>query len=249
MPTFPVLCEAVQSRCRSPRRLAAVFLLSAGMFVGLGVTTGTAHAATPSAAAGAIRFEFAQLGKPYKWAATGPYSYDCSGLTQAAYRYAGVSIPRTSREQYRYLPHVRVSNVQPGDLVFWGTNRSVAGSIYHVATYLGNGMILSAPYTGTVVQIKPLNRTNLMPYAARPVGRNGTSPIPVQVGEVSTAVRDVQIRLRANGFNVSVDGVYGPATWRVIHALQLRLGTPGTGLVGPNTWGWLVSHGLRTRTP
>jgi len=237
-----------RSRLRMFAAAAATTCTLAGAATVVAPTT-AAHATAPSRAATAIRYELAQIGKPYRWGAEGPNSFDCSGLTQAAYRYAGISIPRVSRDQYRYLPHVRIANLQPGDLVFWGRNRSDASSVYHVATYLGNGMILAAPYTGTVVQIKKMSTRNLMPYGARPAGRSAAAPIPVQVGEVSNAVRVVQSRLRANGFNVAVDGEYGRSTWTAVHKLQLRLGTPGTGLVGPNTWGYLVSHGRFRSTP
>jgi hypothetical protein len=207
-----------------------------------------AHAATANKAAAVIRYELAQLGKPYQWGAEGPSSYDCSGLTWAAYRYAGISIPRVSRDQYRYLPHLRIKYLRPGDLIFYGTDPSRASSVYHVTTYLGNGMMLAAPHTGTVVQIQPMRTKNLMPYAVRPAGLNSPPPIPVEVGEASNAVRVVQSRLRANGFDVPVDGVYGQSTYAAVHELQLRLGTPGSGLVGPNTWGFLVSHGVLSHT-
>ncbi|MFL6139416.1 MAG: NlpC/P60 family protein [Frankiaceae bacterium] len=250
------LLRAPVRRVRGSARRAlvavAVAASGAGSIVGvasIAAPVASAHAATANKAAAVIRFELAQLGKPYQWGAEGPSSYDCSGLTSAAYRYAGISIPRVSRDQYRYLTHVRVRYAQPGDLIFYGTDPTRASSVYHVTTYLGNGMMLAAPHTGTVVQIQPMRTKNLMPYAARPAGRYSPPPIPVEVGETSNAVRVVQSRLRANGFDVPIDGAYGQQTWNAVHALQLRLGTPGSGLVGPNTWGFLVSHGTFARTP
>jgi len=101
------------------------------------------------AAAAAIDFARAQLGKPYAYAAAGPDAYDCSGLTMASYRAAGVSLPHYSGAQYAALPHVSLDAMQPGDLLFWGDNAS-----YHVAIYLGAGRILEA--AGANVHIGPI---------------------------------------------------------------------------------------------
>jgi len=102
-------------------------------------------------AATAIAFARAQLGKPYRYATSGPDTYDCSGLTMAAWRAAGVSLPHFSGAQYRMLPHVPLSAIQPGDLVFYGPNGSS-----HVSLYIGGGMVITAPQTGDVVKISPL---------------------------------------------------------------------------------------------
>jgi cell wall-associated NlpC family hydrolase len=100
------------------------------------------------AAAAAIDFARAQLGKPYQYAGAGPDSYDCSGLTMAAYAAAGISLPHYSGAQYAMLPHVRLDAMLPGDLVFWG-----AGGSAHVGIYVGNGLMIHAPHTGDVVKI------------------------------------------------------------------------------------------------
>lgn len=102
-------------------------------------------------AATAIAFARAQLGKPYRYATSGPNTYDCSGLTMAAWGAAGVSLPHFSGAQYRMLPHVPLSAIQPGDLVFYGPNGS-----NHVSLYIGGGMVITAPQTGDVVKISPL---------------------------------------------------------------------------------------------
>jgi cell wall-associated NlpC family hydrolase len=101
-------------------------------------------------AAAAVRFAYAQLGKPYQWGAAGPSSYDCSGLTMASWAAAGVSLPHSSSAQYGSGPHVDRGNLQPGDLVFFGS------PIHHVGIYIGGGRMIHAPHTGTVVQIAPL---------------------------------------------------------------------------------------------
>ena len=101
-----------------------------------------------AAAATAIEFARAQLGKPYRYAAVGPDSYDCSGLTMAAYAAAGIRMPHYSGAQYSSLPHVPLNAMLPGDLVFWGS-----GGGSHVGIYVGNGLMIHAPHTGDVVKI------------------------------------------------------------------------------------------------
>jgi len=92
-----------------------------------------------------VAFVYAQIGKPYVFGASGPNSYDCSGLTSAAWASVGISIPRTSQEQWASLPHVPTSAMQPGDiLVFNGAG--------HVGIYVGGGMMIDAPHTGLNVQ-------------------------------------------------------------------------------------------------
>ena len=115
----------------------------------------------------AIAWARTKLGLPYVWGGTGPNGYDCSGLTQGAWRAAGVTLNRTSRDQYRQVTKISYSNLQPGDLVFWGTNKNDASSVYHVALYIGNGQILEAPREGVPVKISPMRYTNSMAYAGR----------------------------------------------------------------------------------
>jgi len=112
-------------------------------------------------AAAAIAAAKAQLGKPYRYAAVGPDSFDCSGLTMFAWRAAGVSLPHSSSAQYASLPHVSPSAAAPGDLFFFGS------PIHHVGMYLGGGMMIEAPHTGAVVRIRPAFRGDLV-GAARP---------------------------------------------------------------------------------
>jgi cell wall-associated NlpC family hydrolase len=107
-------------------------------------------------AAAAVQFALAQRGKPYVYGATGPSGYDCSGLTQAAYRAAGVSIGRTTWDQAKDGVAVSEADLQPGDLVFFYSGLS------HVGIYLGNGQIVHAPHTGATVEIAPMS---WMPFA------------------------------------------------------------------------------------
>jgi peptidoglycan DL-endopeptidase CwlO len=104
-------------------------------------------------AAVAIAFAEAQLGKPYQYAATGPSTYDCSGLTMMAWAAAGVSMPHYSGAQYEMFPHVSLNDLEPGDLLFWGTNGSE-----HVAMYIGQGLQIAATHTGDYVRIQPVGR-------------------------------------------------------------------------------------------
>ncbi|MGH3498271.1 MAG: NlpC/P60 family protein [Nocardioidaceae bacterium] len=102
-------------------------------------------------AAAAIAFAQAQIGKPYVWGAAGPDSWDCSGLTMGSWAAAGVYLPHYAASQYESTTPISSTDLQPGDLVFWGTSSDPA-SIYHEALYVGGGMIIEAPRTGENVQ-------------------------------------------------------------------------------------------------
>ncbi|MEV0603469.1 NlpC/P60 family protein [Streptomyces sp. NPDC050315] len=98
----------------------------------------------------AIAFARAQIGKPYVWGATGPTSYDCSGLTQAAWKAAGVSLPRTTWDQVKVGTRVATGDLQPGDLVFFYDD------ISHVGMYIGDGKMIHAPKPGTNVRVESI---------------------------------------------------------------------------------------------
>ena len=101
----------------------------------------------------ALAFAAAQLGVQYKWGGTGPGGFDCSGLVQAAYRAAGIGLPRVAQDQFDAGPAVADgTEVEPGDLLFYG--RSVH-SVEHVGIYVGAGEMIDAPHTGTVVHEEP----------------------------------------------------------------------------------------------
>ncbi len=104
-----------------------------------------------SGAQAAIAFARAQIGDPYVWGAAGPNAWDCSGLTMAAWRAGGIYLPHFAAAQYEESTRISPTALQPGDLVFWGSSSSPS-SIYHVAIYVGNGMIIQAPRTGVPVQ-------------------------------------------------------------------------------------------------
>ncbi|MEG8276968.1 C40 family peptidase [Streptomyces sp. AHA2] len=115
----------------------------------------TAQAPGPRAAA-AVSYAYRKLGSPYVWGATGPNAFDCSGLVQAAYRSAGVSLPRTTYSQIAAGRRVSRSELLPGDLVFF-----YAG-ISHVGIYVGNGRMIHAPNPSAPVRVAPLDE---MPFA------------------------------------------------------------------------------------
>lgn len=118
---------------------------------------GAAGSQAPNArAAAAVSYAYQKLGSPYVWGATGPNAFDCSGLVQAAYRSAGVSLPRTTYSQIAAGSRVSRSELLPGDLVFF-----YAG-ISHVGIYVGNGQMIHAPNSSAPVRVAPLDE---MPYA------------------------------------------------------------------------------------
>ncbi|MFD7619798.1 NlpC/P60 family protein [Streptomyces sp. NPDC059802] len=112
---------------------------------GTGTGTGSDSGATAKAEK-VLAFARAQLGKPYVWGATGPASYDCSGLTQAAWKSAGVNIPRTTWDQVKIGTRVATADLRPGDLVFFYDD------ISHVGIYKGDGMMIHAPKPGANVR-------------------------------------------------------------------------------------------------
>jgi peptidoglycan DL-endopeptidase CwlO len=117
----------------------------------------------------ALTWAFAELGKPYVWGATGPSSFDCSGLTQFVWRAAGVSIPRVAADQDAWTIPVPLSQLLPGDLVFYGET-----DIHHVGIYIGDGLMINAPHTGTMVQVSSIWWSDLAGF-----GRVHAQGIPV----------------------------------------------------------------------
>jgi len=100
----------------------------------------------------ALRFAYAQMGKPYSWGAEGPGSYDCSGLTMRAWQTAGVGLPHSSRMQSQSSPRVARSQLRPGDLVFFGS------PVSHVAIFVSGDTAIGAPTTGDVVRYQSISR-------------------------------------------------------------------------------------------
>jgi cell wall-associated NlpC family hydrolase len=106
----------------------------------------------PGAAGDVVKFAYAQIGKPYRWAAEGPNAYDCSGLVTAAYRKAGVQLPHNSRQQWRSVTPISRSQLRPGDVVFYYPD------VHHVGIYMGNGMMVHAPTYGEPVRMDRIDQ-------------------------------------------------------------------------------------------
>lgn len=109
----------------------------------------------------ALQTAYAQTGKPYQWGAVGPGSFDCSGLTMFAWRSAGLSLPHSSRAQFAATKRVERSDLQPGDLVFFGS------PIHHVGMYVGDGKMINSPETGERVGVRSMMRKDYV-GAGRP---------------------------------------------------------------------------------
>ncbi|GCB46653.1 C40 family peptidase [Streptomyces sp. NL15-2K] len=123
---------------------------------GLAALGSVTSQAPNSRAAAAISYAYSKLGSPYVWGATGPDAFDCSGLIQAAYRAAGISLPRTTYAQIDAGRRVSHSELRPGDLVFFYSG------ISHVGIYIGNGQMIHAPRPSAPVRVAPLSE---MPFA------------------------------------------------------------------------------------
>jgi peptidoglycan DL-endopeptidase CwlO len=154
---------------------AAAAAASAAEFINaVGTAGGTIDTSGPitapnNIAAMAIAAAHSRLGVPYVWGATGPDSFDCSGLTQWSYAHAGIALPRTAAEQWNAGPHPSLAELEPGDLLFWALNTSDPATIHHVAMYIGHGLMIAAPHTGENVQIQAVYDTGLI-GAMRPWG-------------------------------------------------------------------------------
>jgi peptidoglycan DL-endopeptidase CwlO len=116
---------------------------------------GSESPASPGARS-AVQVALGQLGKPYVWGASGPGGFDCSGLVLYAWRSAGKSLPHSSRAQYAATTRVSVSQIQVGDLVFYGS------PIHHVGMYIGNGNMVEASRRGTPVRTRSIFRRDLV---------------------------------------------------------------------------------------
>jgi cell wall-associated NlpC family hydrolase len=106
----------------------------------------------------AISYAQAQLGKPYQWGGSGPNSFDCSGLVMMAWAQAGVYFPHLAQDQYDMTERIPLSDLLPGDLVFYGT----PDDVYHVGLYIGGGDMIDAPETGQNVQIQSIYWSGLL---------------------------------------------------------------------------------------
>ncbi|MCL6537429.1 MAG: C40 family peptidase [Acidothermus sp.] len=142
--------QAAQERASRSRTLAGSSGASVGADTTAQIAVSPPRVSGSGGAAAAVAFAYAQLGKPYVFGGAGPYGYDCSGLTMRAWEAGGVQLSHSSSAQQHEGRPVPLSALQPGDLVFWGD------PAWHVAIYIGGGRVISAPHTGTVVQIQTI---------------------------------------------------------------------------------------------
>jgi cell wall-associated NlpC family hydrolase len=106
----------------------------------------------------ALDYARAQLGKPYQWGGAGPNSFDCSGLTMMAWGAAGVSLPHLAQAQYAMTRRVPLTDLKPGDLIFFGTPTDV----HHEGIYVSDGNMIDAPHTGDVVKYSTIYWDDLL---------------------------------------------------------------------------------------
>lgn len=154
--------EAAERRAAAAARRAAARSASAVPAAPM-VASSVAHpepASNPGAQA-AVDAALSQVGKPYQWGGSGPNSYDCSGLTMWAWAHGGVSLPHNSGMQYNATARVDRSDIEPGDLLFFGS------PIHHVGMYIGNGQMVEAPYSGAQVRVGSISRSDYV-GAGRP---------------------------------------------------------------------------------
>ena len=144
------------------RAEAAARAVSVSRFGAPGVPDRSFPPPTRAARSEVVSIAMRYLGAPYRWGASGPNSFDCSGFTLFVYRQVGVSLPHSSRAQFRVGERVSRSDLQPGDLVFFGS------PIHHVGIYVGGGRYIHSPRTGDVVKVSPLSSRMNYTGATRP---------------------------------------------------------------------------------
>jgi cell wall-associated NlpC family hydrolase len=118
--------------------------------------TGPPPGPPASGASAAVAKAKEQIGKPYEYGGSGPNTFDCSGLTSFAWRAGGRSLPHSSRAQWSATTRVSISDLQPGDLLFYGS------PIHHVGIYVGGGQMVEAPETGKNVRYAGIHRSDLV---------------------------------------------------------------------------------------
>ena len=127
---------------------------------GTQVTPGSATTGallSPAQVAAFLKAALSRVGMPYVWGAAGPAAFDCSGLVQWSFARAGVAMPRVAADQARTGPAVPLSQLQPGDLLFYHFDPTAPGYISHVAIYLGKGLMIQAPQPGQDVEVVPVD--------------------------------------------------------------------------------------------
>ena len=143
--------------------------------------------APTQAVAAAISFAEQQLGKPYLWGGTGPDAFDCSGLVMMAYRAAGISIARTSQDQWATETRVPASQVQPGDLVFFAGSDGTVTDPGHVGLVIGGGKMIEAYATGFPIRVSSYVGRGAIGFTEPWAGAAGTTPSTTTVPGATTS--------------------------------------------------------------
>lgn len=134
-------------------------------------------------AATAITYAQKKLGTPYLWGGTGTADqggrFDCSGLTQASYESAGITLPRVANDQYNAGAHPKRSELLPGDLVFFSDDLTNSRAIRHVGIYVGGGYMIDAPRTGAVIRFDPIDTPDY--FGATRVTEDGAKALPTSI--------------------------------------------------------------------
>ena len=153
----PAAAEPAAAEPASPAPSSSSSSSSGG---GSGEAASAPAPSTRQSAQVAVDTALAQVGKPYQWGGGGPNSFDCSGLTSFGWRAAGVSLPHSSRAQMSATSRVSRGDLQPGDLVFFGS------PVHHVAMFIGGGQVVEASRSGVPVQVssRALGRSDIAGY-------------------------------------------------------------------------------------
>jgi cell wall-associated NlpC family hydrolase len=170
--------ERAAAAARAARELAAARARSAGGGGGGFGSSGGPGTGSPSWTTGAgasvaqgntaADWTLTQIGKPYQWGAAGPDTYDCSGLAMDAWARAGIQLGHYTGWQWPSGPHIPVSQLRRGDLVFYATNTADPSTIHHVGIFIGGGMMVDAPFTGAFVRIDSIYQFSGLIGATRP---------------------------------------------------------------------------------
>jgi hypothetical protein len=144
-----------------------------------------------------------------------------------------MALPRVAADQYGAGVAVPLNAARVGDLLFYATDLTRPSTIHHVVTYVGDGKVLDAPYTGAYVGIRPLWTQGLLPVAIRPFA---TLRLPLHPGMSGPTVGQLQQALNRHGAKLTVDGGYGPATLTAVKAWKQRHKLHATGFIGARAW-------------